>query len=182
MTAQRNIIQLTLKISGCPGGYHPHYHWSPSTGHKCYRIFTNKVTWNEAQKICKDQAGSRGGKAEARLARVADPETVDFLSDLMEKTIGRFEGVWLGGYRTPSNANWKWDGYNWAVRFDNWASGEPNNADGGENCMMGWGGWSGSTGSWNDAKCKREVYNGQVYHYQLGFICQIDRCYAGNPC
>ena len=172
------FIQLTLIFSGCPGGYHPHYHWSPKTGHKCYRIFTNKVTWIEAQKICKDQAGSRGRKAEARLARVANWETVDFLSDLMRKTTGGLiEGVWLGGFRT--HGGWVWDGYMDAVYFENWYPGEPNNVDGGENCMLGWG-WGGT--GWFDVKCKREVYNGQEYHYQYGFICQIDRCYAGNPC
>ena len=176
----RLLIQI---ISGCPGGWYPHYHHTRGSGYNCFRIFTNKMDWEEAERYCESQANSRGSKAYASLANVHDKETVSFLTDLMRKTIGTIVEVWLGGVRCrhkgwrECNDGWSWYKGNgrrgYRFKHFNWRQGEPNNADGGENCLMGWMHGS-STGKWNDAKCSKEVVNGRTYHYKFRFICQVN--------
>lgn len=56
--------------------------------------------------------------------------------------------VWLGGTDAAKEGTWQWlTGEAWS--YQNWASGEPNNAGGGENFLMM--NFPGKTaGSWND--------------------------------
>jgi len=79
----------------------------------------------------------------AHLASV-HPENQQAITDLIINT-GR-GWLWLGLRR--DGGSWKWsDGS--AYDVSNWATGEPNNKGGGEDCVVVYG----DTGKWNDYAC-----------------------------
>lgn len=72
------------------------------------------------------------------LASIENTNENEIITGLIEG----FEHLWIGGSK-ESGSSWEWsDGTKWA--FDNWNTGEPNNAGGNENCLE-----ITSNGKWN---------------------------------
>ncbi|XP_036170959.1 C-type lectin domain family 4 member G [Myotis myotis] len=116
--------------------------WLPFRG-SCYLFSELQATWEDSQRNC---AG-----AGAHLAIVGDLDEQGFLS---RNTRGR--GYWLG-LRAVRRAR-KIQGYQWVdgvpLSFSYWNLGEPNDAQGREDCVM-----MLHTGLWNDAPCHNEKDN-----------------------
>ncbi|EPQ06941.1 C-type lectin domain family 4 member G [Myotis brandtii] len=113
--------------------------WLPFRG-SCYLFSELRATWEDSQRNC---AG-----AGAHLAIVGDLDEQGFLS---RNTRGR--GYWLG-LRAVRRSR-KIQGYQWVdgvpLGFSHWNLGEPNDAQGREDCVM-----MLHTGLWNDAPCHNE--------------------------
>ena len=61
--------------------------------------------------------------------------------------------VWIGGTDAASEGAWVWSPFNTPLSYTNWNGVEPNNAHGGEDCLLfNWG----SPGKWNDDKCMNQ--------------------------
>ncbi|XP_014596881.1 C-type lectin domain family 4 member G isoform X2 [Equus caballus] len=113
--------------------------WLPFQG-SCYFFSEITATWDEAQRRCVG--------ASAHLVIVRGLEEQGFLS---RNTRGR--GYWLG-LRAVRRAR-KIQSYQWvdgvSLSFSYWNQGEPNDAQGREDCVM-----MLRTGMWNDAPCNSE--------------------------
>ena len=60
--------------------------------------------------------------------------------------------IWMGGSDIASEGTWMWeDGKPWAL-YKNFASGEPNDGAGGEDCLEMVKG-NHNDGRWNDISC-----------------------------
>ncbi|KAL9952324.1 hypothetical protein ACROYT_G039561 [Oculina patagonica] len=102
----------------------------------CFKAFTEKVNWFEAQQTCRSQ--------NSNLTSIHSAEENEFVRD---KVATPSERVWIGLNNLINNAVLKWiDGS--YVSFTNWASTEPNNSGGFENCTEIW-----TNGEWNDIDC-----------------------------
>ena len=69
--------------------------------------------------------------------------------------------VWIGGTDAASEGAWVWSPSNTPLSYTNWHSGEPNNVNGGEHCLMfnyhtPWNG-AGHRGTWNDGRCTTKL-------------------------
>ncbi|XP_020026216.2 C-type lectin domain family 4 member G isoform X2 [Castor canadensis] len=106
----------------------------------CYYFSEPKATWEAAQSHC---AGNG-----SHLVIIGNLEEQDFLS---KHTRG--QGYWLG-LRAMRHLR-KIRGYQWvdgvSLTFSHWNSGEPNDSQGREDCVM-----MLHSGLWNDAPCASE--------------------------
>lgn len=86
-----------------------------------YTLVREAMTWDEARAWCEANGG--------HLATVGSAEEYDQVLSLMDDVVGV---CWLGGYRDGDA--WRWvtgEKFSYAA----WASGEPNNDGGNENCL-----------------------------------------------
>jgi len=126
-------------------------------GEHCYLWSTDKKNWTDAEDFCRKEGG--------HLASVHSTATNDFVLEGMKNRAGldrngKDKEVWLGGNDIEVEGTWKWtDCSPWNVTF--WGRGEPNNVDGGENCLH-----YVSTYGWNDVPCI----------YEQGFLCSKSIC------
>ncbi|XP_005413218.1 PREDICTED: C-type lectin domain family 4 member G [Chinchilla lanigera] len=123
--------------------------WLPFRG-SCYYFSEPRATWEEAQRNCAGNA--------AHLVIIGDLDEQGFLT---RHTRGR--GYWLGLRTVRSNG--QVHGYKWVdgvrMGFSHWNTGEPNDAQGQEDCVM-----MLHSGLWNDAPCSSE---------RDGWICEKRR-------
>ena len=108
------------------------------------------MTWAEARSFCQTDAPGEGD-----LASIHDKATNDFLTTLTT------EYSLIGGTDEGSEGVWRWsDGSSWD--YENWHSGEPNNAGGGQQVALKVAQKYTDTGTWDDG-----------YDYRnYPFICQ----------
>ena len=111
----------------------------------CYRLFSSKVTWDEARLYCQN--------LKAELASVTSSITNKFLTTLTHNQ------CWIGGYKDGST--WQWtDGSTW--EYTNWSNGQPDNLGGKQDKLQfNFGG----LGKWDDVE-------GDHYKPGLPFICE----------
>ncbi|KAL9952320.1 hypothetical protein ACROYT_G039556 [Oculina patagonica] len=88
----------------------------------CFKAFTEKVNWFEAQKTCRS--------LNSNLTSIHSAEENDFVRD---KVTPLSEPVWIGLNNLKNNAVFEWDDGS-DVSFTNWNPYEPNNLGGSENC------------------------------------------------
>ena len=88
---------------------------SKHNGHY-YQIFNNKVSWSEANRLCKEKGG--------HLATITSQGEQDFIDSLNSSR----SRLWIGGYRSSgTSGDWRWiTGEAWS--YTNWRIGEPNNS------------------------------------------------------
>ena len=67
--------------------------------------------------------------------------------------------VWIGGTDAASEGTWVWSPSNTPLSYSNWATGEPNNFAGGQDCL---------TGNYNDAG----EWDDQTCHGKVKYVCQ----------
>jgi hypothetical protein len=103
------------------------------------------VDWDGAKKACQ----TAGGK----LATVASAEESRALFDSLKLPSGLpswqpLEGVWIGLTDAVQEGTFRWsDGS--ALAYKNWAPGQPNDGNAGEDCTT----FTLGNGKWNDADC-----------------------------
>lgn len=101
---------------------------NPANGHSYQRFSTSK-TWNDAKAAC----AALGGY----LATVTSQEEQKYVTSK-----GAY--AWLGAADETQEGAWKWiTGEPWS--YTNWSGGEPNDLNGGEDCLHLW-----PDGTWND--------------------------------
>ena len=94
---------------------------------QCYNFVNNTKTWAEAEAECNNQSwkGIQG-----HLAFIQTEEENSFVYGLSKS-----ESVWLGGNDVQNEGTWSWtDGS--PLTYINWHSGEPNNKDCKEHCLI----------------------------------------------
>lgn len=108
---------------------------SPNGG--CYIRFTQNRNFDQARTACRDLGGD--------LATIRNPGVSRVFTSQYNWTSG-----WIGLTTRPGVREWRWvDDGSPLGDWTNWASGEPNNAGGNENCV------SLTSGAWNDTACNQ---------------------------
>ncbi len=116
-------------------------------GHR-YRYFESDMSWTQARSYCQSLEG--------HLVTITSAEEQSFIT-------GRWPGKngWIGAYGDSSGYSWvtgeAWD-------YTNWASNQPDNANGDEWFVHLWNG-----GAWNDLN-----NDDSTYHHHHGFFCEWD--------
>ena len=154
--------------------------WEKNGDH-CYFWSTVKTNWTDAEAFCKKEG--------AHLASVNSNVTNNFIVERMrELGIGQ---AWLGGNDLEKESLWKWtDGAPW--EFEAWQRGNPNNALGGQHCLIydryHFGLWD--DGTCNQRKpfvCSKKICAGlQLFYHISCFDCfchwrQHVRCFLIGP-
>lgn len=145
------LLLLTSVLASCaaaaPIEYNKHY----------YEEITvpGGILWNDAkhQAETKCYYGFKG-----HLATITSQDESNFIAAHFPAA-----GYALGGYQAPHSqepaGGWKWiTGELWS--FTNWAPGEPNNTNGGEDILMTWD----PKGRWNDGT--RNPVSGYIIEYE----------------
>ena len=103
--------------SSCPESWH---YW----GNSCYKITETALTWSDAIDECKNLGGV--------LAAPSSDQENDFIVNLMPEN----SAVWIDCNDKEVEGRWKCREGNVEVAYRNWNDGEPNDADGGEDCAV----------------------------------------------
>ena len=122
-----------------------------------YRYFESFQSWTDARCSCQASAPA---DYTGELASVHDLTTNTFVANL-----ARINLAWLGGFQNSSRAGepWRWsDGSFWD--YENWRSGEPNNANGGEDYLET--NYFKQKGKWNDFAVGGSDIVGYVCQYK----------------
>merc|ERR1712066_480870 len=144
---QEVIREMILgeKKEGCEIG------WNMFDG-SCYKVFTDKMSWYDAKKKCKDQ--------NADLASITSTSENKFVFELAKKNSSTW-ATWIGANDIAKEGTFTWaDGTAWA--FTNWNKEEPNDWKKAEDCVLM---WVKKDGLWDDAKCNDK----------RRFICQMKK-------
>merc|ERR1719424_1460627 len=107
----------------------------PPTPH--YTLMNNALSWGEADAACL-AAGLQLATVQSAAQNAA----------LVTAAAGN--QVWIGGTDAASEGAWVWSPSNTPLSYTNWYAGEPNNANGGEDCLEF---NYGTPGEWNDWGC-----------------------------
>ncbi|XP_058864858.1 macrophage mannose receptor 1-like [Acipenser ruthenus] len=99
-----------------------------------YTLIEVLKTWTEAQQYCREH--------HTDLVSIKDASENE---DLVKKAQGT--PFWIGLFNEP----WKWSHQGDSYTFQTWASGDPDNRGGNENCVV-----MGRTGGWCDTACNSQ--------------------------
>ena len=112
------------------------------------RIFSDKVDMHRAAAICKQNGG-----------KLFEPQSATEMAAICRYY---FEIIWIGIHDKTSEGHFTYmDGRQ--ISYTNWAHGEPNNGNGGEDCVEAFGGYNHhKAGKWNDVPCSAK----------LAFVCE----------
>ncbi|XP_058866642.1 macrophage mannose receptor 1-like [Acipenser ruthenus] len=99
-----------------------------------YTLIEVLKTWTEAQQYCREH--------HTDLVSIKDASKNE---DLVKKAQGT--PFWIGLFNEP----WKWSHQGDSYTFQTWASGDPDNRGGNENCVV-----MGRTGGWCDTACNSQ--------------------------
>eukprot|EP00058_Branchiostoma_floridae_P006030 XP_002591518.1 hypothetical protein BRAFLDRAFT_247247 [Branchiostoma floridae] len=139
---------IVTGIAVCPLGY-------TGYGGACFKVFTERQTYSGARQVCADDGGF--------LAMPKNNGLFVFLWDL-KNDIDPNLGPWIGLNDENRESEWMWeDGTvsNITADWSKWSDGEPNNANGVEDCVRYISLWQ----EWNDQACS--IAN--------TFFCQLDK-------
>ncbi|XP_072544691.1 macrophage mannose receptor 1-like [Salminus brasiliensis] len=100
-------------------------------GSRCFRIFTAAANWTDSEQNCVTMGG--------HLASVHSSKEYIFIQDLVLNATNSTTYTWLGGSDSAQEGVWVWtDGS--AFNYSSWDSGQPDNHQNIENCLiMNWG-------------------------------------------
>ena len=137
-------------LTGCDAsGRRGYYFWSypgdgkisiplpppPSLPAPYYTLMSDALSWGDASAACL--------AAGLQLATVQSAA-----QNALLLTAAAGNVVWIGGTDAASEGAWVWSPSNTPLSYTKWNSGEPNNANGGEDCLM-----VNNVGQWNDDWC-----------------------------
>ena len=110
----------------CPGGY------KQGADGYCYKFHPEKINWQEAQSVCKQDGGN--------LAIIFDQKTRDVVRGFMSfGWIGHTDQWQEGKWQTPSKGD---------APYTSWRAGEPNNYGGNQDCAI-----QDTYKYWDDYEC-----------------------------
>ncbi|PFX30431.1 Macrophage mannose receptor 1 [Stylophora pistillata] len=114
-------------------------------GSSCYKFSSLRKKWTDAAKDCRALGG--------HLVKIDDSDEQHFISFKQSKS---HRTRWIGLNDLAVEGSFRWEADKTLVNYTYWATNEPNNFAGSEDCVVVWAFSSG--GKWNDDYCDSENY------------------------
>ena len=138
------------------------------------------MNWFDAYDHCKSQGG--------KLVEIdSEEENTALVEEIKRKGYTeRKINFWIGLTDLGSEGDWRLASSGLKPSYENWHEGEPNNANGDEDCA--WiriGNYSDWNDTWSDINCKLSSFTLTTHKYNMHALCELshstDQPSTGNP-